>query len=259
MKSPKIAAAALLATGGLLLSACATQPTLEESWPEVRQKVVDAQSLHLKMDGTAKEDASGSASASSSSDIQSGTIDLAGATDDSHLKGTVAAKMGDGEVNMDILRLGQDVYMRINKAEGGQAPEGMDAFQQIVGDRWMLMPADQASDMGELSLGTVMDDLEEDMPAADAFNGKDVKAEEVDLDGRKVLKYALPEEHKDFGRTMYVDKETKELYRLEDVNSVESEADATATFTEWNAVQAPERPAENEVFDMQKLSEGLAG
>ena len=50
-------AAAVLAAAGLLLTGCAADPTLDENWPEIRQKVMDAQSLRLQMDGGAAPDA----------------------------------------------------------------------------------------------------------------------------------------------------------------------------------------------------------
>lgn len=130
-------------------------------------------------------------------------------------------------------------------------------FSTLVGDRWIKTSAEQAAQM-DISLQEIMSDLEEDMPAADAFDGKDLKAEEVELEGRKYLKYALPEEHHEFGRTMLIDPESTTLYRLEDVNSEDEDVDANATFTEWNAVEAPEAPAKEDVFDLAELQE-LAG
>ena len=64
--------------------------------------------------------------------------------------------------------------------------------------------------------------------------------------------------HHEFGRTMLIDPESTTLYRLEDVNSEDEDVDANATFTEWNAVEAPEAPAKEDVFDLAELQE-LAG
>ena len=98
MKTPARLAVGMLAASGLLLTGCASDPTLDESWPEIRQKVVDAESLRLRVEGTAadkgeeKDDVSASASPSASPGTdasQSTNMDLAGATDDSHLKGTM--------------------------------------------------------------------------------------------------------------------------------------------------------------------------
>ena len=67
MKTPARLAVGMLAASGLLLTGCASDPTLDESWPEIRQKVVDAESLRLRVEGTAadkeeeKDDASASA------------------------------------------------------------------------------------------------------------------------------------------------------------------------------------------------------
>jgi len=189
-------------------------------------------------------------------DIQSANMDLAGATDDSHLKGTMNVDMGATTMDIDVLRRDADVFFKL-KADGGDLPPEMAMFSTVVGDRWVKTNAEQAADM-DISLQEIMSDLEEDMPAADAFDGKDLKAEKVELDGRKYLKYELPEEHREFARTMLIDPEGETLYRLEDVNSEDEGVDANATFTEWNAVEAPEAPAKEDVFDLAEL-EGLAG
>lgn len=57
---------------------------------------------------------------------------------------------------------------------------------------------------------------------------------------------------------MLIDPEGETLYRLEDVNSKDEDVDADATFTEWNAVETPEAPAKEDIFDLAEL-EGLAG
>ena len=113
MKTPARLAVGMLAASGLLLTGCASDPTLDESWPEIRQKVVDAESLRLRVEGTAadkeeeKDDASASAapSASLGTDAsQSLNVDLAGATDDSHLKGTMNMDMGAATMGVPALR-----------------------------------------------------------------------------------------------------------------------------------------------------------
>lgn len=265
MKTPARLAVGMLAASGLLLTGCASDPTLDESWPEIRQKVVDAESLRLRMEGTAadkeeeKDDASASASPSASlgaDAIQSANVNLAGATDDSHLKGTMNMDMGAATMDIEVLRRDADVFFKL-KADGDDLPREMGMFSTLVGDRWIKTSAEQAAQM-DISLQEIMSDLEEDMPAADAFDGKDLKAEEVELEDRKYLKYALPEEHHEFGRTMLIDPESTTLYRLEDVNSEDEDVDANATFTEWNAVEAPEAPAKEDVFDLAELQE-LAG
>ena len=265
MKTPARLAVGMLAASGLLLTGCASDPTLDESWPEIRQKVVDAESLRLRVESTAadKEEEKGDASASASPSASLGTdaiqpanVDLAGATDDSHLQGTMSMDMGAATLDIEVLRRGADVFFKL-KADGDDLPQEMGMFSTLVGDRWIKTSADQAAQM-DISLQEIMSDLEEDMPAADAFDGKDLKAEEVELEGRKYLKYALPEEHHAFGRTMLVDPESTTLYRLEDVNSEDEDVDANATFTEWNAVEAPEAPASEDVFDLAELQE-LAG
>ena len=200
MKTPARLAVGMLAASGLLLTGCASDPTLDESWPEIRQKVVDAESLRLRVEGTAadkeeeKDDASASASPSASlgtDAIQSANVDLAGATDDSHLKGTMNMDMGAATMDIEVLRRDADVFFKL-KADGDDLPQEMGMFSTLVGDRWIKTSADQAAQM-DISLQEIMSDLEEDMPAADAFDGKDLKAEEVELEGRTYLKYALPE------------------------------------------------------------------
>ncbi|MFF5021953.1 hypothetical protein [Micrococcus luteus] len=266
MKTPARLAVGMLAASGLLLTGCASDPTLDESWPEIRQKVVDAQSLRLRMEGTAadkeeeKDEPSASASPSASLDtdaIQAANVDLAGATDDSHLQGTMNVDMGGATMDIEVLRRDADVFFKL-KADGDDVLPQMSMFSTLVGDRWIKTNAEQAAQM-DISLQGIMSDLEEDMPAADVFDGKDLKAEEVELEGKKYLKYALPEEHHEFGRTMLIDPESTTLYRLEDVNSQDDDVDANATFTEWNAVEAPEAPAAEDVLDLAALQQELAG
>ena len=255
MKSSLLTAAGMLAAGGLLLTACAADPTLDETWPEVRRQAVDAQSLRLQIEGADREVAS---SSSGGTEVQSGRADLAGATDDSHLAGTVYADMGGTTVDLEVLRLQDEMFLKVD-AEGEETPEGMETLNALVGDRWMLMPASEAEDMaGDMSLSSMMDELEEDMPAEDAFDGKDLKAETVELDGADYQKYTLPEEYKDFARVMYVDPKTKTLHRLEGVRPEGDVGDSVATFTDWNTVEAPARPADEDVVDMAALS-ALAG
>jgi len=255
VKSSLLTAAGMLAASGLLLTACASDPTLDETWPEVRRQVVDAQSVRLKVEGGAP--AASPSAGTSGSEVQYKNAELAGATDDSHLVGMVNADMGDTSVDVEVLRLQDETFIKL-AAEGEDVPKDMSAFSELVGDRWMLVPGKEAEDMADMSLSAIMDDLEEDMPAEDAFEGKDLKAEIVDMDGRKYQKYTLPEEHKEFGRIMYVDPESKTLHRLEDMRPEGEADDSVATFSDWNTVQAPARPADDQIFDVAQL-QGLTG
>ena len=140
MKTPARLAVGMLAASGLLLTGCASDPTLDESWPEIRQKVVDAESLRLRMEGTAadkeeeKDDASASASPSASlgaDAIQSANVDLAGATDDSHLKGTMNMDMGATTMDIEVLRRDADVFFKL-KADGDDLPQEMGMFLSLI-------------------------------------------------------------------------------------------------------------------------------
>lgn len=75
-------------------------------------------------------------------------------------------------------------------------------------------------------------------------------------DGEKYNKYVIPEdllESDTAGDVYYVDREDNTMFRVEGATSDDGERESVVTFTDWNAVEAPEAPAEDEVFDQSGL------
>lgn len=237
MKNRLSAAVGMLAAGTLLLTACGSAPTLDEAWPEVRKNVEEAESLRVNVEATGEEKDG------------TGTADLAGATDDSHMKGTMNVTMGGDAVDMEVLRRDGDVYIKMSGEDN--------ALTQMVGDKWLKMPASEAESMGDFAMSSLVDDMVEEMPAADAFDDDDIEAEEVEIEGEKYDKYVIPQElleSETAGDTYYVDREDNTMFRVEGAKSEDGKQDTVVTFTEWNSVEAPEAPAEDEVFDQSQLT-----
>ncbi len=237
MKNRLSAAVGMLAAGTLLLTACGSAPTLDEAWPEVRKNVEEAESLRVNVEATGEEKDG------------TGTADLAGATDDSHMKGTMNVTMGGDAVDMEVLRRDGDVYIKMSGEDN--------ALTQMVGDKWLKMPASEAESMGDFAMSSLVDDMVEEMPAADAFDDHDIEAEEVEIEGEKYDKYVIPQElleSETAGDTYYVDREDNTMFRVEGAKSEDGKQDTVVTFTEWNSVEAPEAPAEDEVFDQSQLT-----
>lgn len=237
MKNRLSAAVGMLAAGTLLLTACGSAPTLDEAWPEVRKNVEEAESLRVNVEATGEEEDG------------TDTADLAGATDDSHMKGTMNVTMGGDAVDMEVLRRDGDVYIKMSGEDN--------ALTQMVGDKWLKMPASEAESMGDFAMSSLVDDMVEEMPAADAFDDHDIEAEEVEIEGEKYDKYVIPQElleSETAGDTYYVDREDNTMFRVEGAKSEDGKQDTVVTFTEWNSVEAPEAPAEDEVFDQSQLT-----
>ncbi|MBD4382368.1 hypothetical protein GUH10_10890, partial [Xanthomonas citri pv. citri] len=83
-------------------------------------------------------------------------------------KGTMNVDMGAATLDIEVLRRDADVFFKL-KADGDDLPREMGMFSTLVGDRWIKTNAEQAAQM-DISLEEIMSDLEEDMPAADAFD-----------------------------------------------------------------------------------------
>ena len=238
MKNRVSIAVGMFAAGGLLLTACGSAPTLDEAWPEVRKNFEEAESLRVNVEATGEED------------DNTGTVDLAGATDDSHMKGAMDISMGGDPVEMEVLRLDGDAYLKV-KSDGED-----NAFTEMLGDKWLKMSASEAEGMGEFAMSSLVDQMVEDMPKSEHFEGHDIEAEEVEIDGEKYDKYVIPEdllESEDAGDVYYVDRDDNTLFRVEGTKTEDGGQEAVVTFTDWNEVEAPEAPAEDEVMDQSEL------
>lgn len=71
-----------------MLTACGSAPTLDEAWPEVRKNFEEAESLRINVEATGEEEGG------------TGTADVAGATDDSHVTGTMNINTGGDPMDM---------------------------------------------------------------------------------------------------------------------------------------------------------------
>lgn len=235
---------ALGATAALALAGCAGSdvPALEDVWPEAHASIEEATSVAI--DGSVNQGG------------QDMTVAISGQIDDSSYSGNVAM----GEVAVEILGNDEYTYMKPNTAfyeeNGGGAQ-----LQEMVGDKWLEMPAEQ----GGFTMSTLWDAFTEDIPSSDEFSDSEYTSETVDLNGEEVYKYTGSTEDSDDPVSLYVSKDNK-LVRVEaeaassddesaspSASSDSSSGAGTIDFSEWDAVETVEMPAEDTIFSIPGL------
>lgn len=88
----------------------------------------------------------------------------------------------------------------------------------------------------------------------EAFAGKGVKPEKVEIDGHDDPECTMPAEEKDLADGGLIDLDKKTLCRLEGLkNSADDKPHGDATFSERNEVKAPERLADEQTVTLQDL------
>lgn len=211
--------AAVGITAALTLSACGGGvPTLEDTWGEVRQNLIDAESVTVKGQG----DMQGSEM----------TLDLSGYTDDSFIKGSI--DQGNGQ-SMELIGDAENGYMKPGEAMLQQM--GIGSMADQVGDKWIEMPTGSA-----VKFSDFYDSFTEDIPSEDEDMG-DYESETVDHNGQEVYKYSGTTDD-DEPVALFINKD-KELVRVE----AESDGEpVNIDFENWNAVEKTEMPSADEIF-----------
>lgn len=244
----------LTALGGVAavsLSACAGSgvPALEDVWPEAYASIDEATSVAV--DGNVTQGG------------QEMTVSIAGQIDDSSYAGNVAM---DG-VAIEIIGNTENTYMKPNAAFYEQ--NGGSQLQDMVGDKWLEMPAGD----GGFTMSTLWDSFISDIPAGDEFGTSDYTSEKAELDGEEVYKYTGSNEDTGKPVSVYLSQDNK-LVRVEADSGSTDEASGgsassdasepapesasesataepgsgTIDFSQWDAVEPVEMPAEDEVF-----------
>ncbi|QCU77780.1 hypothetical protein E7744_05890 [Citricoccus sp. SGAir0253] len=245
---------AVLAAAGLALGGCSTRvPPLEEVWPEVSASIRDAGSVAI--DGTIRRDG------------EEMTVDIAGQVDDSSYSGSLSV----GEARVRVVGDAEHTYLKPNaafyEALGGGAEVG-----EAVGDRWLRVPADE----GGFTMSTFYSGFSEDLPDAAEFGESDYTSEVVRHDGEDVYRYTGMDARDGDPVTLYVSRDHR-LLRVEvegtdpsapssgsaspssgsaspSAGAVDPDAadldggSGTVEFSDWDAVEPVEMPAQDEVF-----------
>jgi hypothetical protein len=235
---------ALGAAAALTLSSCGNSvPALEEVWPEVNESIQNAQSVAIEGNVTqGGEDMA---------------VNIAGQIDDSSYSGSVSM----GEAHMDVIGDAENTYIKPNEAffeQMGGAP-----LQELVGDKWLELPAEE----GGFTMSTFWSSFSEDIPAADEFGDSEYTREAVDHNGEEVYKYSGTSTENGEPVAIYITKENQlvrvEVQQGKDDSSAESTDEASASpeaspasdtgtgtvdFSDWDAVEPVEMPAKGEIF-----------
>lgn len=228
---------ALGAVAALTLSGCGNGvPPLEDVWPEVSESIQNAQSVTI--DG---EVAQGG---------QDVSVTMSGQIDDSSYAGSLSM----GEAQVEVIGDADYTYMKPNEAfysEMGGAP-----LQDLVGEKWLQVPAEDG-----FTMSTIWSSFSEDIPDADAFGDSDYTSEAVEHDGEEVYRYSGISVENGEPVALYVSKDNT-LVRVEVEQGEAGEGqsgEATASpaadpgagtvdFSDWDAVEPVEMPAEDDVF-----------
>jgi hypothetical protein len=237
--------AALGVAAALTLSSCGSGvPALEEVWPEVTTSIENATSVAI--DGNVTQGG------------QDVAVAIAGQIDDSSYSGNVSMD----EATVEVVGNTESTYMKPNTAfyeQLGSAP-----LQDLVGDKWLEMPAGQS----EFTMSSFWESFKQEIPTAEEFGDADYTAEAVDLNGEEVYKYTGTNADTGEPVSVYVTQDNK-LSRVEVTKapadgasegatgsasaspSAEASADTSTgaiDFSQWDAVEPVEMPAEGEIF-----------
>ncbi len=236
------AVASLGLAAALGLSACSGSgvPPLEEVWPEAHASIQEASSVSV--DGSV---AMGG---------QEMTVAIAGQIDDSSYAGNVTM----GEVALEVIGDTEYTYMKPNTAFYEE--NGGTELQELVGDKWLQMPAEQ----GGFTMSSMWSAFMDDIPTAEDFGDTEYTSEKVELNGEEVHKYTGQDEENGNPVSVYLSQDNK-LVRVETGVASGDEASASPSasasgegsedvdsgvidFSQWDAVEPVEMPAEAEVF-----------
>lgn len=217
-----LSATGLVAVGTLTLTACGGAPSFEEAWPEAYQKLQEAESVSISLEGT---------DPATDSTLSS---DYSGQLDDSNFSGTVT--QGDMEleirsVNGRTVLQGNDEYF---------SEQGSDALNEMVGDSWVELDGP-----GEFGISGLYESLTGGFTGNEAEESGEVEVQEIDEDGTTLYQYSGTEENGE-QFSVYLN-EDRELVRLE---SNAQSLEGTAEFSDWNAVEPVELPADEEIVSL---------
>lgn len=212
----------LVAVGALALTACGGPPSFEDAWPETYQKLQDAESVSMTLQGT---------DPGSETTL---TSEYSGQLDDSNFVGTVSQDSGELEIRTvdgrTVLQ-GNDEYF---------SAQGSEALNELVGDSWVELDGP-----GEFAISSLYESLTGGFTGAEAEQTEDLEVEEIDEDGTTLYKYSGTAEN---GEPFAVFlNEEHELVRME---AHGTDLEGTVEFSDWNAVDPIELPADDEIVPL---------
>lgn len=212
----------LVAVGALALTACGGPPSFEDAWPETYQKLQDAESVSMTLEGT---------DPGSETTL---TSEYSGQLDDSNFVGTVSQDSGELEIRTvdgrTVLQ-GNDEYF---------SAQGSEALNELVGDSWVELDGP-----GEFAISSLYESLTGGFTGAEAEQTEDLEVEEIDEDGTTLYKYSGTAEN---GEPFAVFlNEEHELVRME---AHGTDLEGTVEFSDWNAVDPIELPADDEIVPL---------
>lgn len=212
----------LAAAGALALTACGGAPSFEEAWPEAYQKLQEAESVAMSFEGT------------DPSDDTTYTSEYSGQLDDSNFVGTIT----QGESELEIRSVDGRTVLRGN--EDYFTGQNAEALNEMVGDGWVELEGP-----GEFSISGFYESLTGTFTGAEATETEDLEVQEVDEDGTVLYQYSGTAENGE-PFSVYLNEE-RELVRLE---SHSESLEGTVEFSDWNAVEPVQLPADDEVVPL---------
>ncbi|MCY1157354.1 MAG: hypothetical protein MOP51_374 [Citricoccus sp.] len=235
---------ALGAIAALTLSSCGTSaPALEDVWPEVSESIQNATSVSIE--GSVTQGG------------QDMSVAMSGQIDDSSYSGSVAM----GEAQVEVIGNAEKTYLKPNGAF--YEDMGGAGLQDLVGEKWLEMPAED----GGFTMSSFWSSVSEDIPDSDQFADSEYTAEVVDHNGEEVYKYSGTSAENGEPVAIYITQENR-LVRVEvdqaesgeggaagasasaspDASAGSDAGTGTVDFSDWDAVEPVDMPAQDEVF-----------
>ena len=169
------------------------------------------------------------------------TLDMAVTTEGS-CEGTIGVQGGEAEIRSD----GQQSWMKPDAAFWESfAGESAAMVQQVVGDRWVLVPGD-ASEFTELC---DLDELLSEMGGDDEAKGEVGETKEVA--GQEAVEVST---ETDEGDPLTVWVATEDPHHILEMEVSQGEEPGTITFSKFDEELDVQVPAEDEVIDLDQLS-----
>ena len=269
-----IGLASAAAAGALLLSACGSQePTVGEAWSQARTQLQEAESFRLSVDQ----------SSGSGSDEATGEVHISGFTTEPNAELTMEMADDDTGMSVAMREVGEKGYVKMNvdSTEMDEEDKALLGFS----DKWreQEIPEDERGMMKSLR-----DHMLEDLPAADALEDSEAERQEVDHDGVKAYRYEVPAEVAEAAADSEdeeqeadqdsadapgtaadsalseVDLSQLQAFLVDDdghlvalelkgLNPDEEDQVRELRFSDWDAVEKVEAPAEDEIQTGQSL------
>lgn len=233
--------AALLVLGAgaaLALTACgADAGQAPAAWAQARTQLDQATSVRIEAERRGE--------AVPGAPAPDATV-LAGPVDGSAFEYTGVFRDGEHTVRDESRTVDGRTYSRRTLTERGDvAGVGVPVYEE----RWT------ATDGGltaASAIGGVVDALLASLPAEDALEGAEVDAAPIRREGQDAVRYVLADPVAGADGRMRlqaftVAEDDGELLTVETVQTTSDGAASTVTFSDWNAVQPPQAPAEEDV------------